>query len=39
MVEKRGQNWLRFVEYGISASIMLVCIALTTGVGISLHYV
>lgn len=32
MVEKKGQNWLRFVEYGISASIMLVCIALTTGV-------
>ena len=32
MVEKRGQNWMRFLEYSISASIMLVCIALTTGV-------
>lgn len=32
MVEKRGQNWMRFVEYAMSASVMLVCIALTTGV-------
>tara|TARA_B100000676_G_C18087323_1_gene856161 strand:- start:2047 stop:2916 length:870 start_codon:yes stop_codon:yes gene_type:complete len=32
MVEKKGQNWLRFAEYSLSASVMLVCIALTTGV-------
>lgn len=32
MVEQRGQNWLRFLEYSISASLMLSCIALTTGI-------
>jgi hypothetical protein len=32
LVEKQNINPLRFVEYAISASIMLVCIALLTGV-------
>lgn len=32
LVEKRGQNWLRFIEYSISAPLMLVCIALLSAV-------
>lgn len=31
-VEKRGQNPLRFIEYSISAPLMLVCIALLSAV-------
>jgi len=31
-VEKEGRNWLRFVEYSASASLMLVSIALTVGI-------
>lgn len=32
MIEKYGTNPLRFVEYSISASIMLICIAFLNGV-------
>lgn len=32
LVEKRGVHPLRFIEYSISASIMLICIALLTGI-------
>lgn len=32
LVERSGVNPLRFVEYSISASIMLICIALLTGI-------
>jgi len=32
LVENNGINPLRFIEYAISASIMLVCIALLTGI-------
>lgn len=31
-VEKEGRNPLRFIEYSLSASIMLICIALLTGI-------
>jgi hypothetical protein len=31
-VEKEGRNWLRYVEYSASASLMLVSIALTVGI-------
>ena len=32
MIEKEGKNPLRFVEYSISASIMLICISFLNGV-------
>lgn len=32
LVEKENRNPIRFIEYSVSASIMLVCIALLTGI-------
>ena len=32
MIEEKGRNPLRFIEYSISASIMLICIAFLNGV-------
>ena len=31
-VEQQGMNYLRFVEYSISASLMMVCIAIISGI-------